>query len=287
MQHMILGDNLGLVATRLVTSLDFCHVLCTRDLIEMKTCSHDRGTNLFPLYCYPTQETKKQATIFDVSAWPADEENGGRVPNLAPAFVAEMEKKLGLTFQPFQISDFSEKSDVSLADTFTPEDIFHYIYAIFHSPSYRSRYAEFLKIDFPRVPLTANAVLFRDLCALGAELVGLHLLEAPAVSQFITRFPVAGDNSVAKGYPKYVPPKEEEAGRIYINKTQYVAGVSPALWEFRIGGYQVLQKWLKDRRGRTLSYDDLTHYQQMVVALQQTMALMEQIDDAIGEWPIE
>ncbi len=173
---------------------------------------------------------------------------------------------------------------------FTPKDIFHYVYAIFHSPAYRIRYAEFLKIDFPRVPLTTDVALFRALCAFGQELVGLHLLESPAVGQSITRYPIAGDNKVAKGYPKYVPPKKEQEGRVHINKAQYVEGISPALWEFRIGGYQVLHKWLKDRRGRVLSYDDLTHYQQTIVALQETIRIMGEIDEVIeehGGWPLQ
>ena len=136
------------------------------------------------------------------------------------------------------------------------------------------------------MPLTSDAALFRRLCALGQELVALHLLESPAVQQSITRYPSAGDNTIAKGYPKYTPPIGQEAGRVYINKTQYFSGIAPELWEFQIGGYQVLDKWLKDRRGRALSYEELTHYQQTAVALQQTMSLMEQIDEAIPEWPI-
>lgn len=279
MSNVVIGENLGLITTRQVTNLDFCHVLCSRYLIELKVGSHDRSTNLFPLYLYPTDDTRKQTSLFDVSPWPPDIANNGRVPNLAPAFVEDMAQTLGLTFQPFPAVAASP-------DAFTPEDIFHYIYAIFHSPTYRARYAEFLKIDFPRMPLTSDAALFRRLCALGQELVALHLLETPAVQQFITRYPIAGDDTVAKGYPKYTPPIGQEAGRVYINKTQYFSGIAPELWEFQIGGYQVLDKWLKDRRGRVLSYEELTHYQKTAVALQQTMTLMEQIDEAIPEWPI-
>jgi len=194
-----------------------------------------------------------------------------------------MGQKLGLTFQPIQPT--FEDSEIS--KVFGPEDVFHYIYAIFHSPTYRSRYAEFLKIDFPRVLLTSNVELFRTLCGLGQELVALHLLESSQVMQFSTRYPVAGDNRVEKGYPKYVPPKDDQPGRVNINKTQYFEGIPPEVWGFYVGGYQVLQKWLKDRRGRQLTYDDLTHYQRVVVALQTTMTLMEQIDQAIPEWPIQ
>jgi REP element-mobilizing transposase RayT len=179
--------------------------------------------------------------------------------------------------------------------TVGPEDVFHYIYAIFHSPTYRQRYAEFLKIDFPRVPLTSDRELFRRLCALGRELVGLHLLDSPAVSNLITRYPIPGDHPVEKGHPKYVPPGEPEPGtgkplehgRVYINKTQHFEGVPPEVWEFHVGGYQPMEKWLKDRRGRALSYEDLQHYQNIAVALKETIRLMAEIDGAIPSWALQ
>jgi len=174
-----------------------------------------------------------------------------------------------------------------------PLQKFSYIYAVFHSPTYRERYAEFLKIDFPRVPLTSDLDLFRKLCTLGDELVALHLLESPILSQFITHYPITGDNLVER--PRYFAPGELvpktkeplELGRIYINKTQYLEGIPPEIWEFHVGGYQVCQKWLKDRKGRKLTYDDITHYQKVVVALQETIRLMKEIDEAIPKWPIK
>lgn len=204
--------------------------------------------------------------------------NKNRTPNLSPAFIADLEGKLNLRFNPIQ----RETGD----GEFGPEDVFHYIYAILHSPTYRARYAEFLKIDFPRVPLTADPALFQALAALGRELVALHLLESPAVDQRITSYPVPGDNRVEKGYPKYTRVESEPAGRVHINQTQYFDGVPQDVWAFYVGGYQVLDKWLKDRRGRQLTYDDLTHYQRVVVALQRTMALMAEIDATIPAWPI-
>jgi hypothetical protein len=140
---------------------------------------------------------------------------------------------------------------------------------------------------------------FRSLVKLGGELVGLHLLESSLLVKTITRYPVVGDNRVEKGYPKYFAPGEVEpeskagdgavleAGRIYINKSQYFEGVPPQVWEFQVGGYQVCDKWLKDRRGRQLSYDDLTAYQKMIVALKETIRLMEEVDSAAGAWPLE
>ncbi|MCY3867725.1 MAG: hypothetical protein OXG68_20000, partial [Chloroflexi bacterium] len=169
------------------------------------------------------------------------------------------------------------------ASWFGPEDVFDYAYAIFHSPTYRQRYAEFLKIDFPRLPLTSDVELFAALVQLGAELVDLHLMKSAQLSEFITTFDIEDGNEVARGFPKY----NEVNQRVYINKTQFFGGVSPEIWDFHIGGYRVAEKWLKDRRGRLLSYDDLTHYQKIIVALSETRRLMSAIDDAIPGFPIE
>ncbi len=284
--HFVRKINIGLVTTR-QTREPFAALAVDRVCGQHKIVAKYGGSSILPLYLYPTKNTAKQKNLLDTSPWPSDEANGGRVPNLNPDFVTAIAQKLNLTFTPHSPGD--------LAATFGPEDIFHYIYAVFHSPIYHERYAEFLKIDFPRVPLTADVNLFRTLCGLGQQLVALHLLESPAVSQFITRYPITGDHRIEKGYPKYAPPgsKDKETtqahleGRIYINKTQYIAGIPPEVWEFHIGGYQVCAKWLKDRRGRQLSYDDLTHYQQVVVALKETMRLMAEVDQAIPDWPLE
>ncbi|MDO8546626.1 MAG: type ISP restriction/modification enzyme, partial [Nitrospirales bacterium] len=174
-----------------------------------------------------------------------------------------------------------------LLQSFGPEAIFYYTYAVFHSPTYRSRYAEFLKIDFPRLPLTSNPALFRALCSTGTELVGLHMMEKHGPK--ITSYPVAGDNMVET--VRYTEPGQGAAkGRIWINKAQYFEGVQPDVWDFHIGGYQVCQKWLKGRKGRKLTYDDLTCYQHVVSALAETIRLMAEIDETIDEhggWPIK
>ena len=274
MSNMFIGSNIGLVATRQVTSLDFCHVLCSRTIIEMKTCSHDRGTDFFPLYInkdYQNLTTKQPdlpGTIYEL-------DDGPRNHNLYQDFVSILINKLSMNFITDGLSD--------LETTFGPEDVFHYIYAILHSPTYRKRYAEFLKVDFPRIPLTSNRELFRRLCALGGELVSLHLLEAPQLGQLMTRYPMPGDNRVERGYPRYTA----ESQRVYINPKQYFEGVPPQVWEFHIGGYQVLDKWLKDRRGRLLTLDDLTHYKKVTAALSETRRVMEEIDAAIPGWPVE
>ncbi len=286
MKHLLAGENLGFITTR--QTRDKWDVLATRHISGHKSCAAYDINTLFPLYLYPSPaENSSRQKPLSSADWPPGKD--GRVPNLSPEFVAEMEERLGLKFVPDGRGD--------LEATFGPEDVFDYIYAVFFSPTYRERYAEFLKIDFPRVPLTSDQEKFRRLVKLGGELVGLHLLESPRLAQTVTRYPVVGDNRVEKGYPKYFAPGDVEpgskdgavleAGRVYINKNQYFEGVPPEVWEFQVGGYQVSAKWLKDRRGRQLSYDDLTHYQKMIVALKETIRLMEEVDEVAGEWPLE
>ncbi len=162
----------------------------------------------------------------------------------------------------------------------TPEDIFNYAYAVFHCPTYRERYADYLKTDFPRLPLTSDFGLFRALAEKGAELVALHLLESPVLEKSVTRFDVPGSNFV-EGV-RY----DEAHGRVYINKEQYFEGIEPVVWEFQVGGYQVCQKWLKDRKGRNLAWDDAIHYEKIVVALRETIRIIGEIDALIPGWPL-
>ncbi|MBN1638429.1 MAG: hypothetical protein JW866_05655 [Ignavibacteriales bacterium] len=153
-----------------------------------------------------------------------------------------------------------------------PEDILDYIYAVLHSPNYRQKYKEFLKIDFPRVPYPSDKKIFWKLVELGRELRGLHLLESPKVSDFITTFSVGGSNIVEKKYPIY------KDNNVYINEAQYFGNVPESAWNFYIGGYQPTQKWLKDRHERELSSKDIEHYQKIIVALTETNRIMQEID---------
>ena len=163
-------------------------------------------------------------------------------------------------------------------EVFAPIDILDYIYAVLHSPTYREKYKEFLKIDFPRVPYPKDAATFWQLVKLGGEIRQIHLLESPVVEQFITQYPVDGDNEVVK--PRFVPSPLGKAGvgAVYINETQYFDNVPEVAWNFYIGGYQPAQKWLKDRKGRTIEFDDILHYQKIIVALNETDRIMREID---------
>ncbi len=258
MGHMLAGENLALIATR--QTRDEWAVLATTHIMGHKSLAAFDINYLFSLYLYPQG-------IFG---------QGERTTNLNPKFIEVFARRLGLTFGPEGRGD--------LETTFGPEDIFFYAYAVFHAPAYRRRYAEFLKADFSRLPLTGSKPLFAALVVKGAELAALHLLESPALDKLITSFPVPGSQVVEK--VRY----EETGRRVYINPDQYFEGVPPEVWAFQVGGYQVLHKWLKDRQGRTLSFADLHHYQKVVVALAETIRLMAEIDaviDANGGWPFD
>ncbi|MBS1775439.1 MAG: DNA methyltransferase [Bacteroidetes bacterium] len=208
------------------------------------------GVNLFPLYIYP--DTNGQQSI---------DQNNERRPNFNTEIVTQIAKKLGLTFT-------IEKETTK--GTFAPVDLLDYIYAVLHSRTYREKYKEFLKTDFPRIPYPTNEKTFWTLVALGAELRQIHLLESPAVEKYITQYPIDGDNVVTK--LKY------ENGKVFINDTQYFDNVPEVAWTFFIGGYQPAQKWLKDRKERTLEFDDILHYQKIIVALTQTDKIMTKIN---------
>ena len=258
MSHMIDVKNIGLMTTRKVEVGTFGHAICSQVMTESHSVSLKEVNYLFPLWLYP-----------DVDDLAFSQE---KRPNFTPQFLRTFAKALGV--QP--------KGPHSLPAGLTPEDIFHYAYAVFHSPAYRSRYVEFLKVDFPRLPLTGSLELFRSLARLGGELTALHLLESPMLAKPITQF-FGGQN-----------PEVEKASwsknTVWLDKAQTTGfkGVREEVWSFRIGGYQVCEKWLKDRKGRTLSKDNIAHYQKIVVALNETIRLMQEIDAVIekyGGWP--
>ncbi len=176
-------------------------------------------------------------------------EDDSKILNLKEEIISEIEKFIGRT---------------------RPEDIFDYIYAVLYSPSYREKYKEFLKIDFPRAPYPKDKESFKELAGFGKELRLLHLLESPRVNKFITSYPKGGSNEVEKISYK--------GGKVFINSEQYFGDVPETAWNFWIGGYQPAQKWLKDRKGRTLTNEDIEHYQKMIVALVETDKIMKEIN---------
>ncbi|MBL7188609.1 MAG: N-6 DNA methylase [Phycisphaerae bacterium] len=268
MRHMLSGENLGLVFMRQVALQDdYTHFVVTRHIVDNRAFYSNKGTmSLAPLYLYPERE---DGSLFEDSVWPAGE--GGRVPNFSREFAEEFARRVKLEFSSDAVGD--------LTRTFGPEDVFHYFYGSFHSPEYRKRYAELLKIDFPRISWPQDIKMFVEVCDVGRQLVALHLVEAGILDDESKwpAFEEEGENVVEKGYPKYVA-KADAPGkeRLFINKDQYFEGVKPEVWKSHIGGYQVCEKWLKDRRGRELSYDDIRHYQKVVVAIGETIRLMNE-----------
>ncbi|MDY0300310.1 MAG: type ISP restriction/modification enzyme [Trichlorobacter sp.] len=250
MKHLVFDDNLSLSLKR-QSKFDFSYSFIHRSICESCLFESAYANNTeFPLYLYP--ETNGQQTI---------DQSNERTPNLKAEIVNQIAEHLGLTFT-------NEKETTE--NTFAPIDILDYIYAVLHSPTYREKYKEFLKIDFPRVPYPKDQDTFWQLVKLGGEIRQIHLLESSTVEQYITQYPMDGDNVVGK--TKY------KDGKVYINDIQYFDNVPQIAWEFYIGGYQPAQKWLKDRKDRVLEFDDILHYQKIIVALSETDRLMKEID---------
>lgn len=263
MRHMLVKRNMGLCVGRSgqVTGSKTWDVVFVSKYPSDFNLFRRGGNNLFPLYVYP----KKNGA-------------GACQANLSQEFVEEVGFTTNLEF----ISD--GKGD--LEATFGPEDVFHYIYALLHSLEYRSRYADFLKSDFPYIPLTGNRKLFAGLVALGWRLVSLHLMEAEADGR--VSFPRAGPCRVESVH--YVPPTKGDKGRTWINPNQYFEGITPDIWTFSIGGYNPAEKWLKDRKGCDLSFDDVAYYCKICAVLSETSQVMTSIDEVIennGDWPLE
>lgn len=244
-------ENISLLAIRNSRRGNVNNYFVANKLVDKDGVSPFDNCKFFPLYLY--HETDGQQKI---------EQPTERTPNLNPEIVKQIAQNLGLTFT-------NEKE--STKNTFAPIDILDYIYAVLHSPQYREKYKEFLKIDFPRVPYPKHATKFWQLVMLGKQIREIHLLESPEVENYITQYPIDGDNVVTK--PTY------KDGKVYINQTQYFNNVPQVAWEFYIGGYQPAQKWLKDRKDRKLEFEDILHYQKIIVALTQTNNLMQQIDE--------
>lgn len=227
-------DNVALCLIKINSSVDgLFKILVTTGITDKTLLSSKDNTNVFPLYIY--------------------KENMGveeRIPNFNTKLLAQIEQSLGEQIEPIELFD--------------------YIYSNLHSPNYRERYKEFLKIDFPRIPYPTNADEYHRLAKLGAELRKLHLME-DLPTQLPTLFP--------KGGTLQVDCLRWEQNRVYINSEQYFENVPESAWNFYIGGYQPAQKWLKDRKGMTLDFKDVKHYERIIYVLQQTERIMQKIDE--------
>jgi hypothetical protein len=249
MQHILARKNLGICTCRQIVSDSWQHIIAIDQIIE--SCYVSNKTReigyIFPLYLYPETEEK------DLT----NNETSQKQPNINPKI-------------------FSTLSDAYKREP-TPEEILYYIYSVLYSNTYRTKYAEFLRIDFPRVPFTKDYELFILMGSYGKRLTDLHLLESSELDTPIARFDGEGDGKVEK--LRY----DGEHGRVYINNEQYFEGVTKEIWEYHVGGYQVCQKWLKDRKNRELSLDEIKQYCKIVTALQKTMEIQNLIDAVYPE----
>ena len=251
--------NLGLIASRIHKGEEHAHEFATREMVEIIFLSSKSSNNafVFPLYVYPEEGGL--------------ERQNERQVNLSPRFLNAFASRLGL----------AQEGPNGLPKGMTAEDVFHYIYAVLHSPEYRKRYAENLRINFPMIPFTRHLALSNTLQKLGGQLIGLHLLE---------ELPKNRIGPVLCGSNTLVEKISYSDKTVWLDKKKTCGfkGVSEVVWAFHVGGYQVCEKWLKDRRGRNLSKDEIEHYQRIVVALTETISVMTKIDEAIGKhggWP--
>jgi predicted helicase len=246
------GENIALNCTRILSTQHFSHIFVSDKVGDYCYISNKTKefTMFFPLYLYPDESV---GAIHELPLRNKSQPN--RIPNFTPEFLQAIK--------------------ASLETELTPEEIFFYIYAVLFSPTYRKRYEEFLKIDFPKIPLPSTFESFKELSSLGKELVDLHLLKHPDLDRTEVGFPKAGSNEVTK--IKVVGADDNLS--VYINQDQYFESIPKQVWEYRIGAYQVMEKYLKDRKGRKLSLEEVNHYMKMAKAIQLTIKLQKRIDE--------
>ncbi len=254
------APNVALVCNR-TTALDipFTHVTVSDTIVDVRALPDLKGAPFaFPLYVRSK----------DVDG------NQELKSNFKNTFIQRFEKKLNV---------YKTDEEGRHRQTLEPRAVFGYIYAILHSLIYRDLYADFLKTDFPWIPLTCSLGLFTKLAKLGDELVQLHLLKHEMLDEPGARIQGSGDRVIRKVN------WHEVSKRVYINETQYFEGVKQRQWDFRIGAHRVLHEWLNHRKraNRKLSYDEIETYCKIVTAIDETIRLMAEIDRAIPKWPIE
>ncbi|MBL7127465.1 MAG: N-6 DNA methylase [Ignavibacteria bacterium] len=251
MRHM-LEDNVALCVGRQgsATGSDIYDIVYISENIVDLNLFRRGGELVFPLYLYQEKKEKKKSFTKQMMVFEPAVKYQTRQPNINPELFEELKNNF--------------KKEV------TPEEIFYYIYAVLYSNTYRTKYAEFLKIDFPRIPFTKDYKLFIQLGKLGKNLAELHLLKSKDLDKTISKFPQSGTNKVEK--LKY------EDDKVWINKEQYFSKVKEEVWKYQIGGYQVCDKWLKDRKERTLTLEEIQTYCKIVTALSKTIKLQVEID---------
>ena len=265
MKHLLAGENVAMCvgrAGKAVGDDTWNLVSISKTIVDLNVFRRG-GTPVFPLYRYA-------------------EHGSHKLHNISQLFVEEVCQHLNYEIAPDDAMRFIPDGKGDLHITIGPEDIFHYIYAILHAGTYRQRYADQLENDFPHIPLTTNRTLFHNLTSLGEQLVTLHLLQSEGIN--LPDFPESGNSEI-----KEVRWTEIDQ-RVWINSTQYFAPIPREVWEFRVGGHSPAKKWLSDRESRALTFDEIQHYRHVCGVLDETVKIMEDIDNTIteyGGWPLE
>lgn len=266
MRNFVVGPNIGLATARSNKNPTPDHFFVSEFMMETKCAESSTQSAIFPLYRYPDPNNPVYTDSGHL-------DESIRL-NFDPKLYAQIREAAGLT-GPLVPPDGSDAFRTATGEARPDEvKVFDYIYGVLHCPAYREKYREFLKIDFPRVPFPPSPEVFHRVSQQGEALRRLHLMEDAAIGATGNPFDGEGEGVIAAGYPKWEP----ETGKVLINPTQYFTGVSETAWTFHIGGYQPAQKWLKDRRGRTLSFADISHYQKIVRILEQTDRIMREIN---------
>jgi predicted helicase len=280
MQHM-LHENLGLVLAKRYSIGEYNYAFVGNDIIEGHVLSGQQGiTYNFPLYLYQQKDNPKKKSLSSIMMlFEPQAEYGAKKPNLSTAFIEKLTKEYGKSFvfdssflrrQESRGKELDSRFHGNDSKYIPPEEIFYYIYAVLYSNIYRTNYSEFLKIDFPRVPFTKDYKLFMKMAEYGERLVEFHLLKSSEIDTPIARFQGEGNDKVEK--------MRYEKGKLYINTDQYFEGIPKEVYEYQIGGYQVCAKWLKDRKDKTLSLDDIKHYLRVISAIEETISVQRKID---------
>lgn len=277
----LLEDNIGLVTSR-QTGSEFKHVFITQNLIDFNltgTAGKYGSGYLFPLYIHIKSSAKKKARFTQLLMFEPEEGYQTILPNISKDTISSLSNTFRKPFyDPLYLVrkvEEGEKVDPKKLEGFASKNIFYYIYAILYSNDYRKKYAEFLKIDFPRIPFTRDYKLFKKLGTLGEQLADLHLLKSKELDKAISDFPKDGSNKVEK---PHFDSAQRDKEKVWINSEQYFTGVKEEVWKYQIGGYQVCEKWLKDRKGRTLSSEEIKTYCKIVTTLSKTIELQKEID---------
>lgn len=256
MQNMLI-ENTALITSRIVKEKQYFHCFISEKLSDGALLASNTASSsyIFPLYIYHGKKEKKKTSHIQIMMFEPEVKFTAKIPNI--------------NIELFEVLKINFKKEV------TPQEIFYYIYAVLYSNTYRKKYEGFLKIDFPRIPFTKDYKLFIQLGKLGQQLADLHLLKSKELDNAISKFPIEGNNKVEK--PRF-DPAQRNNGKVWINKEQYFDGIKEEVWKYQIGGYQICEKWLKDRKEKMLTLDEIKIYCKIVTSISKTIDLQNEID---------